>query len=219
MGTTGGLVEKYPMGDLLKLTWWLRGIGGALAVLGIITEFTEIERPTFLRAIHGVLFGWNQLMALVGDYIGLLPYIPELDAQIVNLLVIFWLLYVPMIMSYNAGIDFRRSYKFFDFKLWLVWTGGTFLFALQCLSVWYNISNPLGHNRNFPPFWIGVFLYTSYVSLKIINDEYPTYVRGVMSCVIGLLTWEVLYLANLPFVSPGIKAISCEILEIPKETC
>lgn len=85
--------------------WFLRGVAGTLALMGILAPRLGMEDWEFARAIHAVIVSWNQLMAELGNFLASVLRVPDVSASVVNAAIVFTSLVVPgMIAHYRVEV-------------------------------------------------------------------------------------------------------------------
>lgn len=79
---------SYRLGSILmaviKKAALVRGFLGALLVFEIVTKFTDLSNYEFASFFVAVVNAWNVVAALIGEFLGKFPLIPQLSSDFVN---------------------------------------------------------------------------------------------------------------------------------------
>jgi len=86
--------------------WFIRGSLSAITIVGLIPTLFDFSRFEFLRFIHAVIVGWNQVANCIGKLIGQLPYIPEIPNRTVHLVIL-----ISIFLSAAISVNYERQFR------------------------------------------------------------------------------------------------------------
>lgn len=215
----------------------------AMSLTSLVPNVVDLSRFQFLRAFHLIILRWEELMTLIGNFIGRLPIIPELSANMMNYILFVFSVGLPASFGLwrwakfdiaaqealeilrnteNFGQRFRWWVKLFPLILLtaflpFVFIGlglGTVLFFGTLMN---DLETGLERFQNNP---LAVLLNLSPLALAIYMLTYvPQFGRAAFIVASFIAAFELLYLANTPFLSDWIDRRYCEISDTDNAEC
>lgn len=185
--------------------WVVRGMLCAISIIAVVVpQFLSLSRYEFLRAIHVVIVGWNEIASRVGRVIGEIPYIPDLSAEVINLIVFLFSFCVPLMITDYRYLppDFTGIRRFIHAS-----AGATIpLIAFTAIITddFFGVSGLIV--RLF-------FLVALAYHLWVICVGLPSFRKGLQFLVGALVVFELLYVVNAPWFTDGVNALACDVLE------
>ena len=215
-----------------KRFWWLRGALAAMAVAAAVPNVTDLSRFELLRAFHALVVSWNDVMAAIGGWIGKLPFVPRISAEIINSVVFGFTISAPAALHFS-------SHKIKDFDLCsfrnqlkvlrgivphamapFVYAAAYYL-VIKLSDIALNWINNPERASTIPLFFvislilvaIGCFASSLIISLSV-NKRF----RVGFFCFLGfVLTIEIMYILSIG--GGFINDWACRTLNIPPENC
>lgn len=213
--------------------WWLRGAAAAVVIASLVEKITDFSRFEFLRAIHAAIVGWETLARIVGKLIGEIPYIPELSPNVVNALLFVSSVGIPSAFAgFKYITDDYDEKEFIKYVFSIFWGISLSLLlvyisfeAFKNLSLsmegegvvgWYRVNKwqciRCVFGISFGFLFIFMMFLRSFLYL-------PGFSRGVVHVCVFLITVEVLYLLEVPWVHEQINGFACDVLADGYEGC
>lgn len=203
---------------VLKRLWWLRGAIAGLSILGFIDQFTNIDTWEFLRAIHTVIFGWNEIMKTLATIIGKIPSIPIPSIEFMNSIVLISSVSIPAI--YGIAKTYRKDIKkafvtFFSLSddYSSLMSNSIFVLAI----VVYMLMTPFILNYGkFNDERLEIFiLFVLYFGIPWMAGfvfalfKLEGFAKGILHLIIVLSLFEVLYILEAPWINQTVIEFSC----------
>lgn len=200
--------------------WFLRGVAAAIALSALVPQFTDLSRWEFLRAFAALLVGWNGVVGYLGRLIGQLPFLPNFSADAINALLFTSTVGLPG--AFVIAQRLRTS------------SVGVWVLVPMCASVviatyvayvisiapynpsYYTLISPDGHQSG--P-WFESFVVRARQSFPVVCGMLLAvavsflgallflkgFARGVIVLASFILTLQVLYWLNAPWVGDVIR--------------
>lgn len=227
-----------------KRYWWLRGVTAAFAVLGLVPQFIDVKRFAILRAFHALLFGWNEFASYIGRIIGHISYLPQIEAEFVNIFLLSIACLLPGLKVYHVFIDTVMSHRIIErlklstplyfryvamgiFLQYVILrllskSGSKIIHALAAAVISIALAIvATRESKSIVEEWISLasayYIIAGFFIIGLIGLR--AFRRGVVTVALFVATLEILYLMNLPLVSEFINTKSCAVLEIAPADC
>jgi len=184
--------------------WFLRGIAAAMTLAVLIPKFTDLSRFEFLRAFHALVVRWNDFAAWIGGLIGMIPFLPELDAEVVNCIIFCVSVGLPSGIAFAIRISQRRE----AYSPWQLYASLSVLIYPLAAALIYYLVVDFSWFR-FSGFLDAVLLggiisFAIMFGLALVTLN--GYAKGLFLVVTFILTMQVLYWLNTPWLSDQINA-------------
>lgn len=216
--------------ELWHRFWYLRGVLAAFTIISVIPSFTDLSQYQLLRAIHVVIWTWNESMAWIGQLMGHLPWIPELPAHWVNVALLTLSIISPLLAL--SFIELPKEFGWFRFILFAPFYYPLF-FAVYAFPVWMIFEFIVVYNLEFPfelanldliqkIFMLILLLSFFVVGLFVIVSAptiYPVYWKSFFWTISCLLVLELLYVLNAPIIAETIDNFACGRLNLSEDEC
>ena len=85
--------------NAVKANAFFRGVVGSFALISLFAEAVSLENYEVARAINAIVVGWDHIARWIGNAIGWLPFVPELDATFVNILAFLVSVTIPALFG------------------------------------------------------------------------------------------------------------------------
>ncbi len=210
----------------LEKYWWLRGAFFFVSITGILAHFSGQDASKLLLVFHSTILAWNKLTGLVGGLLGALPFIPTMDSATVNTLILLPTLAMPAQASAMSKLDYKKVgvdlwYAKNQTDIFLMIASMDFLkaifkFALLCGAAllpigFYGTLVALANSDSAFLMTAMMLLFLAYAGLcaYMISLRHPSYIKGVISTVIGMLVLEIWHQIHTPVISDAIDAYIC----------
>ena len=69
---------------------------GILAIVAVIPEITAFSRHGFLKALHAILYSWDDLIQAASKLISQLFHIPDLPPFLMHALIYYSIFFIPL---------------------------------------------------------------------------------------------------------------------------
>ncbi len=206
--------------ELVKQFWFLRGIAAAITLAEVVPRITDLSRFEFLRAFHALLVGWREVAGWIGSALGKLPLIPHISADVVNGAVFTASVGVPagfaLIRLGNSQSAVNRLDEF-GIPRWSLWGFGAtvpfFLYGIYMtatvpgyLETWQGRAEEQGEILSLVEVSIlSLFVLAAFLCALITLKGYA---RGLIVFVSFVITLQLLYWINTPWLADFIRSIS-----------
>lgn len=203
----------------------------AFLLVDLVARLLDLSRYESVKIIHAVLLLWNEAASLVGTFIGLLPFVPKISAELVNVILfsvtLFGPIYVGAIYALfnwhftaeNEDGDEYRVHGFFPKLVWVFeYISSIIIVVFMSLSgtVAYAMiitqDDPMGYILDYVPVvpWlvmsgVGVLMFAAVVKMV------PSYGRGVLTVALFFTALEGLYFT--PILSEPIANWADSVIE------
>lgn len=204
-------------GEWLRLLWvslwWTRGAVAAISLVSLIPNITGFTKFEFLHAITAAIAGWNKLASYLGDLIGTIPFVPELSSTVINsIAILFTTIAPPLIYSASYILFSKEKYfrsSFVIFSLYMLFEGGRISYNLMV-----NIDNGIIGYTSVGPDYSSVFENITgllFVAIFFIYSLFavPNYAKGFFTVMTFLITLQILYFLNTPWLIDSVNNLSC----------
>ncbi|WP_419911974.1 hypothetical protein [Hoeflea sp.] len=217
----------------LETFWWTRGIFAAISVAALLPSIVDLSRYEFLRAFHASLIAWNDIASYVGHLIGKIPYIPAVSPYLINLCIFVATICVPTAvgaahLTANSAIKQlnKNQSKLGNLEYGILhysWIALSvvvfFTFIFMGTGLYYGvISGEIFEIKNVDDTtttigFLILFILSFYFGARLL----PGFVRGVVTVIVFLISLEVLYWLQTPYLTGAINNFACERVAHPDD--
>ena len=205
--------------DWVRRFWWLRGVAAAITLAAIAPNYLNLSRYEFLRALHAIIVGWNMVAEILGDFIGKILFLPELSAATVNTAIFTLSVVIPTFIAVTKVhyVSDRlleyipispQSHEANSIALAIV---------VVLMPFFYYEMATKGYSTDL--YWTIILIIATPLFLILPVIVLPGFGRGVLFFLSFIVTVEVLYILQAPWLAEHINTLACDALSVPPEDC
>ena len=191
--------------------WFIRSIGGIVALLAIVPEFTDLDYSDVLFGLHSIVVAWSYWMQQLAELLSRIPYVPKISDILINAFLIS-LLMAPVLVG-----SIKKQFLVVDIILYGGCLLGIFL-VLSDILARVRFGFPV-FQGNYIDYLLYFMIFFCVYAIRLQYREYSHFRSAVWATIGAVIAVEFLFLVNGPDFALDVRTHYCAALQLELEKC